>query len=83
MIRYFIEECKLTFRDEPCPEMLFIDPVDTPKISRECRACISRWRYRDFSGFFSAPALPGKNRSMAMVTPVQLDLPQERRAHLL
>jgi hypothetical protein len=74
MIRYFIQEYDLTFRDQACPEMLFIDSVDTLNICRECRAGVSRRSYRDFSCLGSARALPGKNRNMAMVTPAQVDL---------
>jgi hypothetical protein len=54
MVRHFIQEYKVTLRDQWCAEMIFIDLVDERKVCRKCRAGIARGCHGDFPGLFSA-----------------------------
>jgi hypothetical protein len=69
MIRHFIQECKVTLRDQWCAEMIFMDPVDERNVCRKCRAGIARGGHGDFPGLFSAGTTLRKNRCVALITP--------------
>jgi hypothetical protein len=69
MIRHFIQKCKVTIRDQRCPEMIFIDPVDECNVCRKCRTGIARGGYRDLPGLFPARTAGCKNRCVALITP--------------
>jgi hypothetical protein len=69
MVRHFIQEYKVTLRDQGCAEMIFIDLVDERKVCRKCRTGIARGCHRNVPGLFSAGTALRKNRCVALIAP--------------
>jgi hypothetical protein len=69
MVRHFVQEYKVAWRDEWCAKMIGVDFIDTFNICRKCRPGISRGCYGYLPGLLPAGTVLFKDWHMTGIAP--------------